>query len=135
MTRVADLWASSTQQETEWRKDEVTYRDAYHCAGASCAANNKYKVAATYCGHAFPTRPCTGSPMENLGWYYVTISGRFVGAGETVFGDVTLEFAEPPSFIRSEQLAALKDMWLQTCWYNGRQRHTPVFDASAEQPN
>ena len=135
-----DYWSSRVNSENEWQFNVATNKDAYHCAGAYCAGNSRYRASRSYCGDAIPpggtARDCIGwLNTENVGFYYVTISGAFVGSGEDVSGGLVLQFAQPPAEIAAPQLQAIKDLWLQNCWVAGNMQGLPVFNVSGVAPN
>ena len=135
-----DYWSSRVNSENEWQFNVATNKDAYHCAGAYCAGNSRYRASRSYCGDAIPpggtARDCIGwLNTENVGFYYVTISGAFVGSGEDVSGGLVLQFAQPPAEIAAPQLQAIKDLWLQNCWIAGNMQGLPVFNVSGVAPN
>lgn len=122
-------WASRKDSEFQWEADRKNQHDAYHCAGAWCAGNGAYSATSTYCGDAIATasvnqRPCVGTPAENVGMYYVTISAYYNSA-PFPSGKVLLQFAQPSSYIQPAQLAAVKELWTSTCWPT--LQSTPTF--------
>ena len=46
------------------------------------------------------------SCAPSVGFYYVTVSGAFVGTGENVGGSLLLQFAAPPAMIAATPAAA-----------------------------
>ena len=124
-------WPASAADELVYYEDKVDRKDQYHCASAFCGS---------YCGDgALESNyvDCVGLPWveENTGWTYISLSGWFNSDGQVVESTHTWDYLTPGYNIRSDQLAAVKDMWTGMCWPT--QQSIPVFpdEGSSSKPH